>query len=197
MRLFSLSLALLFLLLSPAALAQKKGEDDPALAEAKERFTKAETHFRLREFESAIVELKEAYRLYPNALFLYNIAQCYRELKQYEEALSYYENYLEKSPKAKNRKEVEEYIKQVKAAIAEEEERRRKEEEARLEAEKLKLMSQTLPTSNGTTKGPAIFGRWWFWAGLAGAVASTGVVVTVVSNAPPRTDLGNIDILDQ
>src|SRR5690242_13216941 len=100
MRLLSLSLAFCLLGASPSW-----AKDDDAKAQAKAHFEQAETHYRLQEYDQAIVELKEAYRLFPSPLFLYNIGECYRNMKDYSDALTYYENYLDKSPKAKNRTE--------------------------------------------------------------------------------------------
>jgi tetratricopeptide (TPR) repeat protein len=206
MRLISLSLALS--LLAPPVLAQggKKGGSseikvsDEAKAQAKEHYKTAETHYRLREFDQAVVSLKESYRLYPNPLLLFNIAQCYKELKDYEAAISFYENYLDKMPKADNRAEVEKYLKEVKTAKKAEDEQKRKEEEAKLaEAERLKAMAAPTPQPvDGPEGEKPIFKKWWFWSAVGGfAAAGTGAGVVIRANAVPKTDLGNIDILDQ
>src|SRR5262245_61550121 len=115
MRLLALALALTTLAPVSIAVAQKKppAVSDADMKAAKEHFNKSEQHFRLREFDLAIPELKEAYRLFPSPLFLYNIAQCHLELKQYEEAVSYFENFLEVDPKNKNKAQAEKYLAQA------------------------------------------------------------------------------------
>jgi tetratricopeptide (TPR) repeat protein len=197
-----LSLALLlgvFVIAAPAfAQKDKDGKGKPtssAEEQAKEHYAKAETHYRLQEYELAIGELKEAYRLAPKPLLLYNLAQCYKELKDYESAISYFENYLDKSPKAKNRGEVEGLLKEVREAKAKQDEERRLAEEERLAQERLLAMSK--PPGGDPAKKPTILSKWWFWSAVGGAaLAGTGTAV-LIANAPPRTDLGNINILDK
>ena len=47
---------------------------------AKQHYESGASHFDLAEYEQALVEFKEAYRLKPDATLLYNIAQCHRKL---------------------------------------------------------------------------------------------------------------------
>jgi iron complex outermembrane receptor protein len=77
---------------------------------AKQRYEAGMARFRLDEYEPAIAEWKEGFRIKPVPEFLYNIAQAYRLSKQYEQALSFYRKYLSLEPKAANKGEVERHI---------------------------------------------------------------------------------------
>lgn len=204
MRLFALVLALAATAPLSIAVAQKKppAVSDADLKAAKEHFNKSEQHFRLREFDLAIPELKEAYRLYPNPLFLYNIAQCYLELKKYEEAVSFFENFIEVDPKNKSRAQAEKYLAQAQKGLAEEQEKKRKEEEARVEQERLQKMLELENQQKNpppTDKGKPIYAKPWFWAAVGGTAAvGTGTAITIsILSSIPNTDLGNKDILDK
>ena len=73
-------------------------------------------HYQLGEYREALKEFKEAYRLKQDPSFLYNIAQCHRQLREYSEAIKLYGNYLREAPDADNRDEVERQIRDLKAA---------------------------------------------------------------------------------
>ena len=72
------------LFLPAGALAQSKAPSTATpskeKAEAKLHYDQGTVHFNLDEWPQAIEEFKAAYRLYPDAIFLYNIAQCHRKL---------------------------------------------------------------------------------------------------------------------
>jgi tetratricopeptide (TPR) repeat protein len=93
----------------------------PALAqhvpEHVQRFEKGKTAFRLGDYDGAIREWTEAYKLKNDPVFLYNIAQAYREKKDFEKAISFYSNYLKESPNAANRATVEERIQEMKDSL--------------------------------------------------------------------------------
>jgi tetratricopeptide (TPR) repeat protein len=113
------SLALLLRLVVAALLALPSAQaaDLAPKAEAKARFTAGESHYNLNEFSDALREFKEAYRLYPDPVFLYNLGQCERQLNHYEEAGRFYRSFLRKMPKAPNRAEVERKIDEMEAAF--------------------------------------------------------------------------------
>ncbi len=55
--------------------------EDPK-QEAKARYTTGQSHYNLNEFKEALQDFKEAYRLFPDPVFLFNVAQCERQLGQ-------------------------------------------------------------------------------------------------------------------
>jgi iron complex outermembrane receptor protein len=110
------------LLLPAGALAQAKAPgaatQPKEKAEAKAHYDQGTVHFNLDEWPQAIEEFRAAYRAYPDAIFLYNIAQCYRKMGNPAEALSFYRKYLRERPDAPNRTEVEKRIDELEAAQA-------------------------------------------------------------------------------
>ncbi len=94
----------LFLLASPSA---------DSTAKAREHFKSAQLHYSLGEFEDAVKEFREAYRLRQEPAILFNIAQSYRQLHKPAEAYFHYRQYLSQKPDAPNREEVESLIAQM------------------------------------------------------------------------------------
>ena len=108
------------LLLPAGVLAQSKAPgaavQTKEKVEAKAHYDQGTVHFNLDEWPQAIEDFKAAYRLYPDAIFLYNIAQCHRKIGDAAEALSFYKKYLRERPDAPNRPEVEKRIDELEAA---------------------------------------------------------------------------------
>ena len=102
--------ALLFATVGPA------WADDPK-QEAKARYTTGQSHYNLNEFQEALQDFKEAYRLFPDPVFLFNVAQCERQLGHLEEAIQFYRSYLRNKPKAPNRQEVSRRIDEMQAVL--------------------------------------------------------------------------------
>lgn len=87
-------------------------------AEAKAHYDQGTVHFNLDEWPQAIDQFKAAYRVFPDATFLYNIAQCHRKMGNTADALSFYKKYLRERPEAPNRAEVEKRIEELEASKA-------------------------------------------------------------------------------
>lgn len=75
---------LLFLLIGGAAEAKAQHDGAPAAAA---RFREGKKHYQLSEYEDALREFKEGFRLKDDPVFLFNIAQCYRQLGDDAQAL--------------------------------------------------------------------------------------------------------------
>jgi len=80
---------------------------------AKQHFEAGARHYDLAEYDQALSEFREAYRLMPDATFLYNIAQCHRKLGHVDEALNFYKTYRRRAPDARNREEIERRIREL------------------------------------------------------------------------------------
>src|SRR5262245_42170604 len=77
---------------------------------AREAWKRATTHYNLGEYDQAFEAFKEAYREYEDPSFLYNLAQCHRQLGHKTEAVRFYKTYLSQVPDASNRASVEQAI---------------------------------------------------------------------------------------
>ena len=91
--------------------------------EAKRRNQLATQTYKSGQFELALQQYQSAYDLYPDPAFLFNIAQCYRNLGDQERARFFFRRYLALDPHAPNKRRVEELIdemtKQLEAKQAE------------------------------------------------------------------------------
>src|SRR5512141_162115 len=94
------------ILLVLAAGSTHAAEPDPK-TEAKAHFNAGQSHYNLNEFSEALQAFKDAYRLYPDPVFLYNLGQCERQLNHDEEAIRFYRSFLRNMPKAPNKAEVQ------------------------------------------------------------------------------------------
>lgn len=85
--------------------------------DARRHFEEGTKLFNLGEFAGAIVEYKAAYKSRPDPVFLYNIAQAYRQSGDLQQAVFFYRSYLRNSPTAENRGEVEERVRKLEAQL--------------------------------------------------------------------------------
>ena len=111
MRLF----AALLIVLTVAATANA---DDRGKARA--AFRLGSQHYSLGEYREALTSFKEAYRNYEDPSFLFNIAQCERQLDLRADAIRAYRMYLVNAPDAANREEVRGLIARLEHELAEE-----------------------------------------------------------------------------
>jgi tetratricopeptide (TPR) repeat protein len=186
--------------------ADGASESDSA---ARELFRKAEISFNLGKFPEALRDYQAAYEAKPLPGFLFNIAQCYRHMGNYERARFFYRRYLALDPKTPNRRLVTDLITEVTqkmdspptpgAAAAASEATTPAPGVPTTAAEPAALaLTPTVPGSAmataippslmadpnmvTTTPGPTsrpVYKRWWFWTGIAAVVAG-GVVATVL-----------------
>lgn len=85
---------------------------------AKEAYTEGKRHYDLGEYQEALEAFKKAYLNYEEPVFLFNIAQCYRQLDDKPAAIRSYKAFLRNWPKAPNRDMVERLIAELEAAPA-------------------------------------------------------------------------------
>ena len=103
------------LLLAVFLLALPARADDAA--DAREHFKKGQTHYSLGEFQDAVQEFREAYRIRHEPAILFNIGQAMRQIRQFQQAYFYYQQYLAQRADAPNRVEVEQLMAQMKKKI--------------------------------------------------------------------------------
>jgi tetratricopeptide (TPR) repeat protein len=201
------------------ASAAKAGTAQPdAEVLARAKFAEGNLAYDLGEFQKALDAYSEAYRLRPLPGFLFNIAQCHRQLGRPERASFFYGRYLSLSKEEPpNAPLVRDLIKEMDVAVLKEQERRQKREETardlaranalRAQAESVATrraqsqdgkrgvtpQAKATATTGAEVKDGGLTKTWWVWAG-AGAVAlvAGGVVYAATAPQPRPTSLGTI-----
>jgi tetratricopeptide (TPR) repeat protein len=84
---------------------------------AQAHYKKGRSLYNVSEYRAALDEFKQAYVEHEDPAFLYNIAQCHRQLGNYPEAITFYKRFLNESPKAPNRKEIQRLISELEGKI--------------------------------------------------------------------------------
>ncbi|HET6280290.1 MAG TPA: tetratricopeptide repeat protein [Polyangia bacterium] len=209
--------AAIFALLGPvatsgafAAAAVAKGApaapaDDASSKEARELFKRAELNFNLLKFAEALSDYQAAYQAKPLPGFLFNIAQCHRNMGQYERARFFFRRYLVLDPRTANRPKVEDLIAEMTRLLEKQEtaaaatassmppSTTATEPEARpapaitatavrpanAENAPLLLTQQPLPPTQPSRR--PVYKRWWFWGGVAAAVVGGSVAVLLLT----------------
>ena len=88
----------------------------PAPAERAKTFdASAQAHYDLREYAAAVADYRRAFEALPDPLFLFDIAQAYRQLHDCDNARAFYRAYLRDLPGADNRSKVETFITEMNA----------------------------------------------------------------------------------
>ena len=124
----SASLALAALCLASIANAAVPGQ-------ARVQLERARQAYDLAHFDAALEGYSEAYRIDPRPAFLFNIAQCHRQLGNYERASFFYRRFLDLSPgRPANAATVEALLREVEARQAEELRQRKLQAEAALQS---------------------------------------------------------------
>src|SRR5437773_3531943 len=90
----SRTIALCLVTFIAAAANADSTNDETTKRQAKLRYEAGQKYFRLGDFKQSVAEFRAAYEIYPTALLLFNIAQAYRQLEDYRQALFFYKQYL-------------------------------------------------------------------------------------------------------
>ena len=96
-----------FMLLAESATRAAPLDDEK---QARALYDRAEKSFDLGKFGDALADYQSAYEAKPLPGFLFNIAQCYRNMGKFERARFFFRRYLALEPHAPNRRRVEELI---------------------------------------------------------------------------------------
>jgi tetratricopeptide (TPR) repeat protein len=156
--------------------------------------------YNLGQFEEAISEYRRGYEQKADPVFLYNIAQAYRQLGAPDKALFFYRRYLSTAPEAANRRQVEGLVADLDKLVA-------AEQRARTPAPPEPLSGATAPPgsaaflepgadASGLPRDRPVWHRWGFWAGLGTLVAGGLVLGLLVASSrggqPAPTALGSM-----
>lgn len=188
--------------------ADKSGElagskKDPSGKQAKKYFRQGQRMFAMGRFRQALTSYEKAYALseYPDILF--NIAQCYRNLGDYESAIFHFRAYLDKKPDAGNRDAVLALISKLESEMATADQNppdtghkpKNIKPPPDKDKDRDKVVESPRPAERRSRGGP-FYKRWWFWTGVVvvAAGAGTGAYFFFLRDrGVPDTSLGNID----
>jgi tetratricopeptide (TPR) repeat protein len=90
-------------------------DNSQAAEHAKAFDAAARAHYDLREYAAAVADYRRAFEALPDPLFLFDIAQAYRQLHDCDNARAFYRAYLRDLPGADNRSKVETFITEMNA----------------------------------------------------------------------------------
>ena len=164
-----IGLSLVLCWLAPPELAQAD-EDDRARA-AKHYKLGAE-HFKNKRYAEAVTEYRNAYRISPAPLLLFNIGLAHRANEEPEEALTVFRLFLDQRPTGKVSDEAREYVEELERVLADERVRKQLEPEKRAAA--LRAQQERDRRVQRTGRGLRLTGLALAGSGIA--VLSTGLV---------------------
>jgi tetratricopeptide (TPR) repeat protein len=162
------------LLVAAAGTARADNRD-----KARNAFRLGSQHYSLGEYKEALVAFKEAYRSYEDPSFLFNIAQCERQLDQRADAIRAYRMYLVNAPDANNRDEVRQLIARLERELAEERATKAlpppgvqspKSEPAPTAVATPAPLTLTV-TAAPPQRATPVYKKWWVWTVVGVAVA--------------------------
>jgi tetratricopeptide (TPR) repeat protein len=190
------------LLVTASAQAAPKRPAAPAYDQKQEKaarahFERAEKAFNLGHFDAALTSYQAAYEVLPLPAFLFNIAQCHRNLRNREQAVFFYQRYLSLAPDAPNRPVVEELIAEQKRLIEYEQPAEPEDKRVDLNARPEAPEGTVARLTDQPAQGPP--GKWkrarWYLLGALGAALIGGVALLSMRRSPslPTGDLGSID----
>jgi tetratricopeptide (TPR) repeat protein len=108
-------LASALMMLSLALLGPPAARAD--LAKATAHFEKGTRLYSVGDYEDALKEFKAGYVEEADASFVYNVAQCYRQLNQLNQALFSYRRFLSLAPDTPLRPDVERKIEELESEV--------------------------------------------------------------------------------
>jgi tetratricopeptide (TPR) repeat protein len=167
---------------------------------ARDAYQEGTRLYDVGDFNDALTAFKKAYLNYEEPTFLFNMAQCYRQLGQKQEAVRMYRSYLRKVDDAPNRAEVSRIIASLESAIEQERATRSFPPQDTLSpnghapatgeapAAQTSAATDNATTDNAGTKAASastsgatasttqdrprpLYKRWWLWTAVGGAVA--------------------------
>lgn len=155
---------------------------------AKEAYQRGAQAYAKHQYAAAASAFEEGYKLKPHPAFVFNLALTYRALDKPQQAISYYERYLEMLPSAPDRGQVETAIADEKRKLAALDKDNEKATPPPSSPQGTALpdaaVAATVPATgtgrdSGSSERTPIYRKWWFWAATGGAavVAAVGLGV--------------------
>ena len=159
-------------------------------AVARKAYREASAQYDLANYAEALRLFKKAYLSFEDPSFLYNMAQCERQLQHKQEAVTLYRSFLRNVPTAPNRADVEATIGRLEHELAD--------EAAARERDKAAAEAAARPAPTPAVETPAaplvverphrpIYKRWWLWTAVAGGAVAIGLGVGLGVGLSHRT----------
>ena len=171
-RLAAVLAGVLFLVLGAAGSACGAEPEDPATAAARAHAERAIRLYQVGAYREALDEYRAAHLAKPDPAFLFNVAQCLRQLGDTAEALKVYRRFLVLAPNSPARPQVEKHIREIETG------RTPTPPPAPLSSSASAPGSSTHPdVATGSPKPSSAHPPWlpWIGAGLTVALASGAV----------------------
>jgi tetratricopeptide (TPR) repeat protein len=203
-------LALVASLVFPRPALSAEGRD--AKAQARAEVAKANLHYKLGRFEEALAAYTRAYELFEAPALLFNIAQCYKNLRNHERAIFFFQGYLreETDPKrralaedllAKSRAELQRQRSELPPPVAPTVEAPKPEPPKKLDLAAPAVAAAPVPmvAAHGDAEPTPITRKWWFWTAIGvGVLALAGGTVAYYASGqtttvPPTGSVGTLD----
>jgi tetratricopeptide (TPR) repeat protein len=155
---------------------QKKLADQAsARARAQAQFTEGVRLYALGQVRQGLAKFQAAYQALPSPGYRYHIAQCYRKLKEWKQAVFFYEGYLRDNSATPMASLVEAHLKTCRKRLAEAEIKRRA------------ILNPNLRKGgNGGIKVVPVYKKWWLWTVVA--VAATALAIGLGAGLGLRDD---------
>src|SRR5439155_26759054 len=109
--------------------------------------------------------------------FLFNIAQCYRQVGDKPNAIRFYRTYLRETPSAPNRDEVNRLISTLERAVAEEQMAKANQPAPAPAAVPQPARVDLVASAPKPEERKPLTKRGWFWGVVAGGAAAVGLAV--------------------
>ena len=193
--------SILILALVAAAVGSAQADDH---TRARAAFKLGSKHYNLGEFQQALDAFREAYRDYDDPSFLFNIAQCERQLGHKREAVREYRAYLNNTPdSAGNHDAIKQIIAQLEKEIADEQATTKMPPTTvtppppPVATPPAPALTTTPAAASLTASAPPAerehtpaYKKWWVWTivgGVAVAGVATGLALGLPKSAPTAT----------
>jgi hypothetical protein len=112
--------AFVFVIVLNALVVRTASAAEDGRAAAREAYAEGTRLYDVGDYREALAAFKRAYLSYEEPAFLFNMAQCYRQLDDKQEAIRAYKSYLRKSSHPANQAEVERIITELQAMLVQE-----------------------------------------------------------------------------
>jgi tetratricopeptide (TPR) repeat protein len=185
-------------------------------AEAKAEVERAEVQYKLGRFDEALEGYSRAYELVNAPGLLFDIGQCHRNLRSYERAIFFFQEYLREETRPERRVLANQLIAESRSEL----EKRRQQPPEPDEGASQGTTAAPVPgwreppsidevpppvaspsasiAAGGPSPTAPLTRKWWFWTAVgvgalaiaAGAIAFAGSVDSV----PPSGSVGTLDV---